>query len=67
MEAKELCVGSFSLPGGYSHVRWTTKRAVPIIGKTDTVMVFVETEELQEEFSSEELERIQRGWTWIAR
>ena len=63
---EEVCIGGYSL-GGYNHVEWETKRAVPVLKNTDTVMVFVEREELRQEFSPEEIERIERGWTWIAR
>jgi hypothetical protein len=63
----DICIGLFSLPGGFSHVRWETKRAVPVPDRSNLVEVFVSEEELIQEFDEVEMSLLRRGWHWIAR
>jgi len=63
----EICIGEYSLPGGYTHVKWETKTFIPVPEKANIVKVFVSEEELREEFDTEEMGLIMRGWYWIAR
>lgn len=61
-------IGEYSLPGGYFHVKWNTKIAMPVPGNNmNTVKVFVSEDELRNELNNEEISLLKRGWYWLAR